>query len=142
MTTDSGFNSRLQVALGRETPYALAKRTGISEGLLRKYLSGTTIPSLDRGAELAKAIGVTLGWLATGEGPMRPGEGGEGCPEMVFEVWRACEDFLAQEGIKVRDLSKFRELVKAICILVAKQKADSAKVVDLSQFRDFIRLVG
>lgn len=60
------FGDRLKIALGDETPYALSKRTGITESLIRKYISGASLPNIERAAEIAKAVGVSLDWLATG----------------------------------------------------------------------------
>ena len=48
----------------------------MGESTFRKYLSGS-IPSLDKAVRIAEVAGVSLQWLATGEGPMRPGEADE-----------------------------------------------------------------
>jgi transcriptional regulator with XRE-family HTH domain len=66
------FGERLIIAKGDESTYAVAKRTGISESLIRKYLSGASVPLINRAADLAAALKVDLTWLATGEGLMRP----------------------------------------------------------------------
>ncbi|MEN4946385.1 hypothetical protein [Pseudomonas proteolytica] len=42
------FSKRLKQAMGSETNYAFAKRSGISEPLLRKYLTGVSIPSMEK----------------------------------------------------------------------------------------------
>lgn len=44
--------------------------------MLAKYLDGSSRPRFDSMARLASTGGVSLDWLATGEGPMRP----EGSP--------------------------------------------------------------
>ena len=68
---DAGsFGSRLLGAIGRTPVRALARETGISEGVLRKYLSNDSDPSRTRLIALAKAADVSLEWLATGLGPM------------------------------------------------------------------------
>lgn len=67
------FSNRLKLALGGESINSFANRCGVSESLLRKYLSGSC-PGLDKAAGIAKAAGVDIGWLATGEGQMRRGE--------------------------------------------------------------------
>lgn len=66
------FCDRLDKAKGDESTYAFAKRTGFNESLIRKYLSGASMPLIDRAAELAIALKVDLNWLATGTGEMRP----------------------------------------------------------------------
>lgn len=52
----------------------LARLSGMSSRVIGKYLSGDTDPSRERLIALARAAGVTVEWLATGEGMMRPGE--------------------------------------------------------------------
>lgn len=67
------FSDRFKYALGDESPYAFAKRTGLAESLVRKYASGASTPGLDRAAEIADELKYELYWLATGKGPMRKG---------------------------------------------------------------------
>ena len=67
------FPERLRLALGSKPVHAFARGAGMTDSLLRKYLSATSLPGLDKLLELAKAAGVRLEWLATGEGPMRHG---------------------------------------------------------------------
>ena len=64
-----GFSGRLKEALGSTTPYAFAKKCGISESLVRKYLSGSSLPSIERAWVMARAAGVSLDWLADGSAP-------------------------------------------------------------------------
>ena len=49
----------------------LAKRTGMSSRIIGKYLSGDSLPGLDKLVALADAAEVNLQWLATGGGPMK-----------------------------------------------------------------------
>ncbi len=48
----------------------LARKTGIPRRTLETYLSGNAEPKASRLAAIARAGGVTVDWLATGEGPM------------------------------------------------------------------------
>lgn len=52
----------------------LSRRTGISATSINNYVLGTSDPSRTRLVAMANATGVSAGWLATGEGPMRPGD--------------------------------------------------------------------
>jgi phage repressor protein C with HTH and peptisase S24 domain len=47
----------------------LAKATGVSPSAFRKWLRGEAEPSRDRVVALAGAAGVSVAWLAQGEGP-------------------------------------------------------------------------
>lgn len=53
---------------------ALSKLTGISARTINSYALGESEPSRLRLVAMAKAANVSVNWLATGEGPMRPGE--------------------------------------------------------------------
>jgi phage repressor protein C with HTH and peptisase S24 domain len=66
----AAFVARLQV-LVRRWPSAdrLARATGVSPSAFRKWLRGDAEPSRERLVALARAAGVTTGWLAGGEGP-------------------------------------------------------------------------
>jgi len=64
------FIARLQAIL-RSWPSAdrLARATGVSPSAFRKWLRGEAEPSRERLVALAHAAGVSVGWLANGEGP-------------------------------------------------------------------------
>lgn len=61
-----GFPERLRQAMGGASAYAFAKRCGFAESLLRKYLTGASLPGLDKLAAIAEAGGVSLDWLILG----------------------------------------------------------------------------
>ncbi len=68
------FSERLKtVANEHESVRLYASKAMLSEGVIRKYLKGGALPTLDRLVQLAAAGNVSLSWLATGEGEMRPG---------------------------------------------------------------------
>lgn len=62
------FAERLKQAMDGRSAYYLQRGTGIAESLLRKYLSGKSVPGADKLVILARVLGVSLNWLATGEG--------------------------------------------------------------------------
>ncbi len=53
---------------------ALARGSGIPRRTLETYLSGQAEPKASRLAAIARAAGVSVHWLATGEGPMAPSD--------------------------------------------------------------------
>ena len=63
------FIARLHAIL-RHWPSAdrLARTTGVSPSAFRKWLRGEAEPSRERLVALARAAGVSIGWLAGGEG--------------------------------------------------------------------------
>lgn len=66
-----GFKSRVKQAMGEEKARAFARKAGISESVLRQYIKGESLPTLDKLIAIADTARVNLLWLATGEGPMR-----------------------------------------------------------------------
>jgi transcriptional regulator with XRE-family HTH domain len=72
---DAGFCERMNVLEALVESWAdLARKSGLSRRVLDKYRTGKSDPSRARLVALAKAADVRVDWLATGEGPMRPGE--------------------------------------------------------------------
>lgn len=69
--SETTFAKRLEIALNGERPGSFAKRSGIGDSTVRKYLQGS-VPILDKAFELATALNVNLDWLAAERGPMRP----------------------------------------------------------------------
>jgi len=67
------FSERLRIAIGNESTNRFAKKCGIGESLVRKYLNGS-LPGIDKALAMARASGVSLDWLVSGEGSMRADE--------------------------------------------------------------------
>ncbi|WP_293266778.1 S24 family peptidase [Neptunomonas sp.] len=64
------FSERLESLVdecGSVRSYAI--KAGLSEGVIRKYLKGGALPTLDRLDQLAYAANVNIAWLARGEDP-------------------------------------------------------------------------
>lgn len=68
---DTDFTKRLLSLIGNENKASFARRCGFTDGALKAYIRGAK-PSVDKALAIADACGVSLRWLATGEGPMRP----------------------------------------------------------------------
>ena len=62
------FPERLRDAMNGRKKRSFARAAGVSETVLRKYLSGESTPNLERLLAIARAAGVSVAWLATGEG--------------------------------------------------------------------------
>lgn len=68
------FPVRLKELIGSSSVRGFATKCGLSEAVLRSYLRGDTFPTLDRLELIAKAGETRVGWLATGEGPIKRGD--------------------------------------------------------------------
>ncbi len=62
-----GFAERLQSLIGEMSVSAFARKVGLSEALIRKYLKGAE-PGLARANQIAMGVNCSLEWLATGCG--------------------------------------------------------------------------
>lgn len=62
------FKERLEEAMNGESSRAFAAKCGLSDGVIRNYLSGKTYPSLDRLAQIAYATGRPIEWFIQSQG--------------------------------------------------------------------------
>ncbi|MFB1487100.1 MULTISPECIES: helix-turn-helix domain-containing protein [unclassified Thiocapsa] len=69
----AGFATRLARAKGVLSTNAFAQKCGISESIFRKYLAGASVPGADKLVDIARVAGVSLLWLATGQGRAEDG---------------------------------------------------------------------
>jgi transcriptional regulator with XRE-family HTH domain len=69
----AGFATRLAHAKGVLSTNAFAQKCGISESIFRKYLAGASVPGADKLVDIARVAGVSLLWLATGQGRAEDG---------------------------------------------------------------------
>ncbi|MFL9593804.1 XRE family transcriptional regulator [Aeromonas schubertii] len=63
----SGFAERLVALIGEGSISAFARKVGLSEALIRKYLKGAE-PGLAKANQIAMGANCSLEWLATGCG--------------------------------------------------------------------------
>lgn len=65
--------ARIRLLIAQEgSASAMARRCGCSEGAVRSWRDGQSDLSRARCIALARALGISLMWLVTGEGPMKP----------------------------------------------------------------------
>lgn len=68
------LGQRIRMARGGLSQDALCAMTGISKGSLGFYERDANLPRIDTIIKICSATGVSLDWLATGKGSMRPTE--------------------------------------------------------------------
>ena len=90
-----GFSGRLLTAIGSESVHSFAEKCKINDSTLRPYLKKGALPRMDRLIAMAEAANVSLEWLATGRGPMRPQ--GETKPERTNGAVCYLEDPLIKD---------------------------------------------
>ena len=67
-TNRDAFVARLKQVVGEESIRSFARRSGISDTFLRQCLTGKSEPTRPILVALAHAGGVSIAWLACGEG--------------------------------------------------------------------------
>lgn len=140
---------------------ALSQKTAIPRRTLEDYLTGKSEPKAARLVAIARACGVSLDWLAAGEGPMRreavyttpaPNSGGvQKADPLLFKqfvnhdedlltaVVVAVEELFAEEGLNPSPRKK-GQFVAALYELALADE-DRSGAVDKKKMAPLLRLV-
>lgn len=128
-----GFAARLQSLIGEGSVSAFARKVGLSEALVRKYLRGAE-PGLGKANQIAMGANCSLEWLATGCGYLYRQA------EVVDREALAAAGSLLQEREPERPLPDERQLVTLLAyyqFLRGHKQADG--FLDLARAREFGR---
>lgn len=132
------FSQRLKRAMGSRSAYSLEQETGIAQSLVRKYLSGQSIPGTDKLVALAAATGVSVQWLATGE--ERQGDGSESVDlDTLEEVIAKTRAKFKERGISLSPPAEAK-VIRLIYEFYTRQgepmdEASLDNVIELAAFR-------
>ncbi|MGY3877401.1 transcriptional regulator [Aeromonas enteropelogenes] len=131
-----GFAERLQSLIGEMSVSAFARKVGLSEALIRKYLKGAE-PGLARANQIAMGANCSLEWLATGCGYLyRQAEVVDrealGAAQLLLEEQRS--------GLTLPDEEALVILLAYYQFLRTHKKADG--YLDLALAREFGRHLG
>lgn len=88
------FGERLEKAMGGLNKSEVARRSGLSEASVRKYLRGDSYPTIDSAARVADACGVSLMWLLTGKSEQDDGSIQHKKNEQKFDVSENSIEFI------------------------------------------------
>jgi len=73
LSKDAAFVSRLKLLIDEfGSARAFARACGVSESAIRKWHGGTSEPTREKLVAMAEAANVSIEWLASGRGSMRP----------------------------------------------------------------------
>ncbi|MFM5154050.1 helix-turn-helix domain-containing protein [Aeromonas veronii] len=131
-----GFAERLQSLIGEMSVSAFARKVGLSEALIRKYLKGAE-PGLARANQIAMGANCSLEWLATGCGYLyRQAE------VVDREALAAAQLLLGEQqpGVGLPDEEELVTLLAYYQFLRTHKKADG--FLDLALAREFGRHLG
>lgn len=131
-----GFAERLQSLIGEMSVSAFARKVGLSEALIRKYLKGAE-PGLARANQIAMGANCSLEWLATGCGYLyRQAE------VVDREALAAAQQLLGEQqpGVALPDEAALVTLFAYYQFLRTHKKADG--FLDLALAREFGRHLG
>ena len=128
-----GFAARLQSLIGEGSVSAFARKVGLSEALIRKYLKGAG-PGLGKANQIAMGANCSLEWLATGCGCLYRQA------EVVDRDALAAAGALVQEKLPGQPLPDEQHLVTLLAyyqFLRSHKQADG--FLDLARAREFGR---
>ncbi len=126
-----GFAERLQSLIGTGSISAFARKVGLSEALIRKYLKGAE-PGLGKANQIAMVANCSLEWLATGCGYLYRQA------EVVDREALSAAGTLLQEQLPQQRLPAEDELVTLLAyyqFLRSHKQADG--FLDLARAREF-----
>jgi len=111
------FKDRLQAAISDYSVNAFAKKSGVTEGTLRTYLSGASLPGLDKLIAISNAAEVNIEWLAVGNGPMRKIDRMVFSPSLLTLIIDVLDDHEIKLGKKLTATEKadFIETAYELC---------------------------
>lgn len=135
---------------------ALAQKAGIPRSTLETYITGKAEPKVSRVVAIAGAAGVTIDWLASGEGPMERGalSQGELHPtrdpqfkpfvnldrDLLTDMVVAVEEELAERGLTLAPHRK-GELIATLYEMEAEEEQEQHADVTQRNVRRLLRLV-
>jgi len=93
------LKQRILIALTALEKQKNAAKAGISTDQLLRYKNCETLPPLDVIARIAKVVGMSLDWIATGKGPFLLGDSKELEPINLGRLVLALE--VVEEGLKI-----------------------------------------
>lgn len=130
---ESDVPRRLREVIGDEPQAAFARRCGIGETTLRKYLDGAD-PSTSRLVAIADTTNISVEWLATGRGEKARNARSQADPVQFDDMDRLARTIAAcEEGLRAihRTLppEKYGELVAAAYRLMGGSSTSTAGVV-------------
>ncbi|MEW8200384.1 MAG: helix-turn-helix transcriptional regulator, partial [Candidatus Thiodiazotropha endolucinida] len=140
---NSNFSNNLRTAIGKESVSSFAKRCGLSEGLLRKYLSGS-VPGLDKVIAISDAAGVSIDWLARGSdmgnhnirGVIDTGL----FREVASKIAEAIKDIPGAENISITHAAVVYN--QAVSSLASVNDVDKAVLDSVNFYVDLVRTLG
>lgn len=141
----AGFRLRLREAIkiGGQTQESLAAEVGVSLSGLRKWLSGATDPGLSGVAAAAAICGVSLDWLATGEGgpqgDRQPSENRINEP-LLAETLRLIDDWLAVNR-RTMTAARKAEIAASIYAMTLEDVAGGQPGPDRRRVAQILKLV-
>lgn len=123
-TTPSGFPDRLKYLIGDATVSAFARKVGLSDSLVRRYLAGAE-PSMGRALQISRATHCSLEWLA-GAQPER-GQPAEGVDMAALEsAMRLASQVLGSDALPISDGKAMKLVVASYQYLRASKRSDGS----------------
>ena len=137
--TDVSFQRRMvtviRLAGGVST---LAAKTGLSQRVIAKYRNGESDPSRERLVAIARASGVAVDWLATGEGPLRVDVDAAARTSSDEDLIRAVTQYVLTADARADEPRSAEELAEVIARFVAHAHETGLDAVSFEALRQAV----
>lgn len=101
------FGERLKAAIGNESMLSFAKRCGLSDTLIGRYIKGTSYPSVDKLPQIAKACGKPISWFFSEEQSQTTAQVPEYNESNLMEWWE-----IISKAMTLKELASVVEAFK------------------------------
>lgn len=84
------LGKRIKFVRGSETQESFAARIGVGKGSIGGYERDENSPSAEAILKMCSGANISVEWLMTGNGPMRPGEQPSPQPDFISTATESC----------------------------------------------------
>lgn len=117
----------------------LAAETGLSQRVIAKYRNGESDPSRERLVAIARASGVAVDWLATGEGPMlADADGAAARMSSDEDLIRAVTQYVLTADARASEPRSAEELAEVIARFVSHAHETGLDAVSFEALRQAV----
>ncbi len=138
----STLGQRIRQARGTLSQPEFATKLGVHFNTVSRHERDAHNVPADLLIKICHEFEVEPRWLLLGQGPMQRGAGGAGAPDLrrLRDVVRAIEDYLGSERLVLRPEKKADLIVTLYELVAAEKERNAGAPVDLSRYRNVIRL--
>lgn len=122
------IGSRIKFVRGKESQESFATKIGVSKGSLGGYERDENSPSADAVLKICSGADISVEWLMTGKGSMRPEDASPSGPGLnkavLLDVIEVLEDFLIGAKKRLPPVAK-AEVIYQLYQMIIEEETDA-----------------